>query len=729
MSTQHAIAMLQRGDVAGAAALLERVVAAAPADAPALAVLGHCLMRLRRDDEAWRCLTLACHLSDRLAPAFSDLAWLAIQRGDAATARSASDRAIALNPSDANAHFVRAQLLWNDGRIDAGEQAFETAHRLNGRLADARFELGNRLYERGDIAGAQRHYFAFTQKRANDAQGWINLGLSSARIGDVHRARTALERAVQLAPESAKPAVLLAMVVRESGVADAEQIPLLSRAVELAPDDATLRFQLVCALFSEQDFAAARRHLREVIARDPQNLTARWLDFQLPQRVVSSQTERDEFLARWRDGIAAFETIDWSDAAIASRASDVVTSTTAFYLSYQREPLVAEHARNAAVLRCMAAAAGWTRDEVPLRMIERPRRRIAVIASTLVAKSISLIWSSAFLRLDAEKFELGVFCMEPADDAVARAWKTRATVFETGPRQIEQWIAALRAFDPDLALFSGIGTHRFVQALASVRQAPVQAAIWSHPCTTGMRTIDYFLSADACEPVDAQAHYTESLIRLPRLGAYLDPPETPPAHAPRDDADVRMLCTQSADKLHPAHDDLFARILVGASAARLDILCSKPQFVADELAARMRTAFQVRGVDFDARCRVLGGQPLDVYRGFLARADLCLDSLDFSGGLTSLDALWHEVPIVTLPGALMRGRQTYGMLKLLDLNELIARDAEDYVRIAVELSENAARRDALRERIAAGKSALYRDAGVVAALADFLGGVQPRNTA
>ena len=722
--------MLQRGDVAGAAALLERAAAAAPADATTHAVLGHCLVRLGRDEEAWRCLTLACHLSDRLAPAFSDLAWLAIKRGDAATARSASDRAIALNPSDANAHFVRAQVLWNDGRIDAGEQAFETAYRLNPRLADARFELGNRLYERGDIAAAQRHYFAFTQKRADDAQGWINLGLSLARSNDLQRARAALERAVQLAPDAAKPAVLLAMVVRESGVADAEQIPLLARAVELAPEDATLRFQLACALFSEQDFASARAHLRDVLARDPDNLTARWLDFQLPQRVVAlSQAEREEFLARWRDGIAAFEAIDWSDASIAPRAADVVTATTAFYLSYQREPLVADHARNAAVLRRMAAAAGWTRDDAPARTIERPRRRVAMIASTLVAKSISLIWSSAFLRLDAEQFEIGVFCMEPAEDAVARAWRTRATVCEIGSRPVEHWIAALRAFDPDIALFSGIGTHRFVQALATLRHAPVQAAIWSHPCTTGMRTIDYFLSADACEPEDADAHYTESLIRLPRLGAYLDPPDAPPAHATRDDTGVRLLCTQSADKLHPGHDELLARTLAGAPRARLDIICSKPQFVADELAARMRPAFADRGVDFDARCRVLGGQPLDVYRGFLARADLCLDSLDFSGGLTSLDALWHDVPIVTLPGALMRGRQTYGMLKLLGLDELIARDVEDYVRTAIELSGDAARRKALCETIAARKSALYRDESVIAALADFLGRAQPRKSA
>jgi predicted O-linked N-acetylglucosamine transferase (SPINDLY family) len=243
-----------------------------------------------------------------------------------------------------------------------------------------------------------------------------------------------------------------------------------------------------------------------------------------------------------------------------------------------------------------------------------------------------------------------------------------------------------------------------------------------------MSTIDYFLSADACEPAAGAAHYSEILVRLPRLGAYLELPATTPA-PPKSDAaksSIRLLCAQSADKLHRAHDTLFAEILKGAPAARLDILCGKPANVAGALAARMRGAFARDGIDFDARCRVHPGQSLDAYHGFLAQADACLDSLDFCGCLTSLDALWYGLPIVTLPGELMRGRQTFGMLRLLGLDELVARDAADYVQIATRLVQDGAWRDGLSARIHLRKVQLYRDRSAVDALANFLRTVEPR---
>src|SRR5262249_35589266 len=81
-----------------------------------------------------------------------------------------------------------------------------------------------------------------------------------------------------------------------------------------------------------------------------------------------------------------------------------------------------------------------------------------------------------------------------------------------------------RAYAPDVVIFPDIGMDRFTQAVASVRHAPVQVTTWGHPVTSGMPTIDFFLSADACAPEEAGAHYTEKLVRLPRLGAYLGLP-------------------------------------------------------------------------------------------------------------------------------------------------------------------------------------------------------------
>jgi predicted O-linked N-acetylglucosamine transferase (SPINDLY family) len=552
--------------------------------------------------------------------------------------------------------------------------------------------------------------------------------LSLASAAELADARRAFERAIALAPDQVKPLALFASVLRQSGAPSAELAPVVRRVLELSPELVDARVQLACCLFDENNYDEAHVNLELALKVDPDNLTARWLRLQMPTTVVAAEeTERDAFLQRWRDGIAWFEAIDWRDPKHARQADATITAGANFYLAYLGRPLVAEQIRNAAVLRQMALTAYADRGEIAIRPIASKRRKIAVFSSSLNAHSVSRVWSPALLALDTKRFELGTFYAGAGDDASTQRWRNGSAHFVSGTRPVTAWIDALRAFAPDVLVFPDIGMDRIVQAVASLRHAPVQVTTWGHPVTSGMTaTIDYFLSADACEPADADAHYSEVLVRLPRLGCYLDLPDPVVVRPRDDDGCVRLLCTQSADKLHPRHDALFARILALAPNARIDVLCSTlTANVVDALTARLRAAFARHGVDFDGRCRVYPRLPVAEYYAFIEQADLCLDSLDFSGGVTSLDALWRDKPIVALPGTLMRGRQTSGMLALLGLDGLIAADSEHYVRLAATLAGDGAARAALSSRIASRKRDLFRDESVVVALADFLGSVQP----
>ena len=84
-----------------------------------------------------------------------------------------------------------------------------------------------------------------------------------------------------------------------------------------------------------------------------------------------------------------------------------------------------------------------------------------------------------------------------------------------------------------------------------------------------------------------------------------------------------------------------------------------------------------------------------------------VDTLHWSGGNTSLDALACSLPVVTLPGTYMRGRQSAGMLSLLGIPELIARDRADYVVLASRLITEPAWRRSLAERIRAAQDRLF----------------------
>lgn len=264
-------------------------------------------------------------------------------------------------------------------------------------------------------------------------------------------------------------------------------------------------------------------------------------------------------------------------------------------------------------------------------------------------------------------------------------------------------------------------------ALAAMRLAPRQYAAWGHPVTTGHATIDGFLSCAAMEPPDADAQYTEKLIRLPGIGtrfrrqALPAPMARETISAPRDA--TLLLCPQSLFKMHPDNDALFARVLSANPRAMLVLFRGRHPAITDQLMRRLACCFEQYGLPIRERTRVLPHLSHEDYLAVNLACDAMLDTLHWSGGHTSVDALDCGLPVVTLPGALMRGRQSAGMLKLIGVDELIAADIDDYLRIAARLCGDPAWRADLSARIRERSGRLFDDTAPIAALDAFYRGV------
>ena len=107
------------------------------------------------------------------------------------------------------------------------------------------------------------------------------------------------------------------------------------------------------------------------------------------------------------------------------------------------------------------------------------------------------------------------------------------------------------------------------------------------------------------------------------------------------------------------------------------------------------------------------------YLNLISRSDIILDSLDWSGLNTSLEAVSLEKPIITLPSNFMRSRHTYGILKILKLDELICSSKKEYVDLAVKLSKNSSFRDNIIEKIKINKKLVFNNHKVIKFLEDF----------
>ena len=92
----------------------------------------------------------------------------------------------------------------------------------------------------------------------------------------------------------------------------------------------------------------------------------------------------------------------------------------------------------------------------------------------------------------------------------------------------------------------------------------------------------------------------------------------------------------------------------------------------------------------------VGRVPIADFLGIFGRIDVALDPFPYGGGTTTCDALWMGVPVISLVGEAAVGRGGLSILSNIGLSELAAHDIRQYVRTAVELTQDLRRLSQLR---------------------------------
>src|SRR5205085_7410401 len=113
------------------------------------------------------------------------------------------------------------------------------------------------------------------------------------------------------------------------------------------------------------------------------------------------------------------------------------------------------------------------------------------------------------------------------------------------------------------------------------------------------------------------------------------------------------------------------------------------------LAQRTREIFAAEGID-PQRIELLDQSSHQDLLAAYNRVDVALDTFPYSGGLTTCEALWMGVPVLTIPGETFAGRHSLTHLSNVGLNALIAPDLNAYVERAVRLGDVVGRLEELR---------------------------------
>jgi predicted O-linked N-acetylglucosamine transferase (SPINDLY family) len=272
-------------------------------------------------------------------------------------------------------------------------------------------------------------------------------------------------------------------------------------------------------------------------------------------------------------------------------------------------------------------------------------------------------------------------------------------------------------------MFPDVGMNSPSRLLALHRMAPIQITAWGHPITTGSPHIDYFLSSDLMEPEDAQSHYSESLVRLPNLALFIKPQSSENMESENFDlpeGHILYGCLQSLNKYVPQYDFVIAEIAKKSPKSLFVFLEGLPPASTGFLKKRLSRIFDQNGLDFHQHVKFLPRVKRGQYVELISRMDVILDSIGWTGGNTSLEAIEQGKPIVTLPGQFMRGRHTYAMLKMMGLENHMSSSIDDYICRAVALGADDELRAQHRTEILERKELLYEDYACREALDKFL---------
>ena len=715
----------EAGNIAAAQALYRGILAQDPDNADSLHLLGLITAEQGNPAEGAALIQRAMAIAPGRAPYHNNLALSYRLLGRREDAVREYRTAVSLRPESAEIHNNLATTLRDLGRHEEAVAHYRQAAEHAPDVAAIWYNLANALGENGPPAEVEACFRRAIELQPDFTNAHANYGrwlMTRARWAD---AESALAEAAHQQPMQAPIWNNLAIALQEQyRTVEAEEC--YRRALALAPRFAVAHYNLGSLLLEQGRPDEAATCQQAAIAADPHYGAAR-LGLCMAQLPILYRTEAEIGERRHRYAAALDSLVQAMavPAAVQSLAAAIGTAQP-FFLPYQGEndrTLQAAYGQ----LACQVVAA----TEPPAPLAPRPapgeRIRLGIVSGYFCRHTIFKLFLEGWLtQLDRSRFEvIGFHTGRTADAHTARAagWCDR---FVQGFRPAAAWPRAVSESLPHVLLYPEIGMDPIAGRLAAQRLAPVQCVTWGHPETTGMPTLDYFLSSDMMEPPEAALHYNERLVRLPHLGLCYLPDELSPVRLDRAALGLRATgpvywSGQALYKYRPMYDTVFPRIAAAVGACQFVFIgFAKSAAVTAAFRERLGAAFAAFGMDADQYCVILPPMSGEKFVAAVGVADVVLDTPGWSGGKSTLDCLAQDPAIVTLPGQFMRGRHTDAILRRIGCEQTIAGSLDEYVSIAARLGLDPAWRAEVRQAVAHGKVNAHRDLDYVRALESFL---------
>ena len=656
----------------------ERVISIDPAYVNAWFGLGGISIDKARYDDAHEKFTKVVSLSPDYAGAWYNLGIIAAAQGKPDEAFKYYEKTLTIDPAYTSACYNISWILLGQKKYDEAIVYSRKVISLNPGHVDALFNIGSAMQNKKNYAGAIEYYEKALAINPDYYLAHNNLGIIHQAQCNSDKATVHYERAISIQPETADAYINMGNVFRNRGDVQ-KTVEYYKKSISLKPS--LVGLNNLCGYQKEQSNYEEVRDLSEKILEyndlDKSDLagihdtyiqTCEWEE----ASGIIERFRKAEMNPEARDVLAGSF---MEFCAITDLSLDEISEQHKKWGELtEREAEPFEHGKRGSI------------------GTERRKLRIGYSSPDLREHSVGYLIKDIIVSHNHNEFE--VYCyanFDPKDmDSFTQEMINASTLFKYVKHLSDKEVAE-EIYKDEIDILIDLAGHTSGHRLRAFayKPAPIQITYLGYPNTTGLSRMDYRLTDRYAESGrENDYRYSEKLIRLTNCFlSFSGFGDVVPAQIKgHRGGGIIFGCFNNIQKLTSKAVELWSKILKGVDGSELHLKAKQLNtgFIWDNIVKE----FAKHGIS-DERIKCLGytatrEEHLRLYNSI----DISLDTFPYNGTVTTLEALWMNIPVITLVGESHAQRVSYSILKNLNLDQLTAFTEEEYISKSIELAED-----------------------------------------
>ena len=343
----------------------------------------------------------------------------------------------------------------------------------------------------------------------------------------------------------------------------------------------------------------------------------------------------------------------------------------------------------------------FKRDHIKLKPQNNKKLRIGYISNNFIFHPVSFLISGVIKKHNRKEFEIYGYSTNTKKDKITeKISKTFDFYRDISVKSDDEAVNIIRSDNLDFIIDLMGYSAGSRMGILSKKAAPIQISYLAYPSTTGSNQIDYLLADNHVIPETEVDNFTEKVVSIPGTFMCFDDTTKISDKVTKNhfykfkQESFIMVAFHRPQKLNLKTVSCWCDILNSIEDSFLWI--RKPNKYAMK---NLLEFFEMRDIDLS---KIIFADREPTYEKHLSRyrvGDLLLDTFNYNGHTTTIEALWSGLPVITLQGKNFASRVSASILRSIGLEELIANSIDEYKQKVIFYSKNPIKIKALKSKL------------------------------